>query len=58
MNTLFALKPETEFRQGLDNIRNLITWFLLSEDIKGDLEKQAAMHKKEAFDGRADKKAV
>ena len=52
------LKPEVEFQQGLDRIRHLINWFLLSEDIKGDLERAKARHEREDLYGRAEKEAV
>lgn len=52
------LKSEEEFQQGLDNIRNSINWFLLSEDIKGDLERQKARHEREGIYGQAETQTV
>lgn len=58
LNELPRLKPEEEFTNGLIDIGNRMLWMLMSEDIKGDLERQKARHEREALYGRADKEAV
>lgn len=52
------LKPEEEFTNGLIDIGNRMLWMLLSEDIKGDLERQKARHEREDMYGRAHEEAV
>ena len=52
------LKPEAEFTNRLIDIGNKMYWMLLSEDIKGDLERARARHEREDLYGRAEKEAV
>lgn len=58
LNEAPRLKSEEEFTNGLIDIGNRMYWMLLSPNIKADLERQAARHKREEAYGRAQQKTA